>query len=330
MQRQDLIQAIEYVKPGLSNTVSVEMSDNLIFTEDFITTFNGEVAVSHPFRTGLRAGVKADEFIKLLKKINSEEISLATSEDEIILEGGSTEAGFKFLPGVEWPDTGIGGIKDGDWKDLPKDLPDALKFCKFSVSTDISQGLLTCLRAEKGEMISCDRYRLTLYRMKGRMEETYIPGNVVDDLIKHSPTHMTKAGEWVHFINKFGTIFTIRPLLGEYPPVKQLFDVEGEEAELPGKPLKEMMGRAGIMAINNTVRIVIEPGKIICDGSNEQGWVKETMKTDYKGRLILFNINSKFLTEILEHSNKVIIGETALLFNGPQFQHVVCRSKDPE
>lgn len=324
MKRQELLKAINSIKPGLSENSIVQQADLVLFDTDRVMSYNDEIAVSMPFDSGIMGGIPANELLKLLQKMEKDEIKTTTKENQIIFQCGRTKAGFN-VKEVEAPELGIDDkIK---WKNLPKDFIEAMMFCIFSAATDISKGILTCLKAEEKEMVTCDNFRLTQYKMASKVAPPLlIPYQSARALINHQPVKFAISDNWLHFQGEDGSVLSCRTMEGDYPDIDHLFEVEGITVPLPPE-LKKTLGRTEVLAEDNetgkSISLTLDKGKITCHGESVEGWVTETIKTDYDDKKVSFKINPGMLSQILDKVNEAQIGDTKIRFDGDNFVHVI-------
>ena len=333
--RSDLLKALTFIKPGIASGSIIEQSDMVLMDMNRLVSYNDEIAVSHPFSIGHRGGVYANELIKLLQKLPSEEIEINEAEAEdgknqLILVCGSVEAGFFVAMEVTIPELGIDAIEE--WYDLPELFCESVSFCLSSAATDMSKGILTCVNIEEDTILSCDNFRATKKILSAPLPDGIvlnIPRIAVKDLPTYNPTQFAKDENWLHFRNTEGTVFSTRTMAGDFPPVAGLFEnVEGEKVPLP-KDLKDSLSRAEILASederskNKVVGIEIVGGKIVCSGQGQSGWVTEKVTTSHKGDIPKFFINPGMLAQVLDSVQEATMTGRSLIFQGDGFSHVV-------
>jgi len=329
MDRHEFLTAIDKIKPGLAKSALIEESEMVLFEPERIFSYNDEIAISCPFHSGLNGAIHAKELHQLLSRLKKDEIKVKKKGDEFQFVCGNTSAGFKMIEDMSPPPLGIDDIKA--WNKLPSDFSDALGFCVFSAASNIGMGLLTCVKAEGDEMLSCDNYRATQYQMKGKLAKgvcLYIPQSTVGPLINHGPNKVHVTQSWIHFINPEGITFSCRTMDGEFPDISALMSEKGSKVDLP-EDMKDIMARTETLTdqsagqIERLIEINIVKGNMICRGEGPAGWVEEKTKIKYNGKKLNFVINSHFFSQILDQVNEVQIGERYLTFNGENFNHVM-------
>jgi hypothetical protein len=89
MQRQELIDALETVKPGLAQKEIVEQSSSFAFIDGKVVTYNDEISISHPVE-GLKVegAVRAEELYQLLHRITRDEVEISQTKTNSTLRPG--------------------------------------------------------------------------------------------------------------------------------------------------------------------------------------------------------------------------------------------------
>ena len=89
VKKENLRNALEIVKPGLSNKELIEQSTSFAFIKGRVVTYNDEISISHPVEDLKNSGaIKAEELYALLSKIKEEEIDIVPQEAEILIKDG--------------------------------------------------------------------------------------------------------------------------------------------------------------------------------------------------------------------------------------------------
>ena len=66
MDKNEFLKALDLIKPGLAKNSLVEESETVIFDNDRIYSYNDEIAISCPFKTGITGGIHSQELHKFL------------------------------------------------------------------------------------------------------------------------------------------------------------------------------------------------------------------------------------------------------------------------
>ena len=332
MKKQELLEAINKVRPALQDGKIIEFAGLLIFTGERLVGYGDELSISAPLVTDFEAAIEADRFSKLVQKIEQEEIEIALEEGQLILKAGSMETGFALgeYNKESLPDLGIEQVKT--WYKFPQDFSEALKFCIFSSSTDPAFGVLCNLKIEQDRILSSDNFRITekkLAKKIAKMKENsfLIPRKIALFLGALELEKFAITESCIHYCDDTGAMFTHRQLSEEYPELDEYMAIEGKELELP-KALSGALSRAEVIVSlsddMHQVEVQIEEKLVLIKGEGSGGaWIKETVDSDYKGGNLSFVTVPEHLTQILKYTKKAIVGESAILFIGEDFRHAV-------
>lgn len=338
ISREKLISLLETIRPGVARKEIVEQSTHFVFTGKEAITFNEQICVCavSPLR-GFICSVQAEEFTKLIKSMQAEELTMRVVESggrhAVKIESGTVKAEFTVSQNEGVQDL-IKKLKlnslSGLWKPVPEDLIQALKWCLFSASEDATQGVLTCIHIKKKTVSSSDDMRVSLYSMGKPLDaELLIPAISAEELVKFPIEEYCVVEPWAYFRTGAKAIFCARLMDGTYPSTKEFFEFEGVEVELPGG-LGQALESAEIMAagdfpIDKRVKITIDKGKLEVFAENESlGWIKTEINMGVKNcPTVTFIINPIFLREILGKTNVVKVGSDRALFQTDNFKHLV-------
>lgn len=322
--RDELLQALRQLKPGLSSKEIIEQGVCFNFHGDSIVTYNDFISVSIPFESGLHGSVKADDLFRLLDKIDAKHISLSMEGNEILISAGKAKAGLslseKILPSV---------MVESEFLEISKDFIAGLRFCYFSAGQDMTRPHLTCVHVQGNKISSSDNLRITQVVLESAAPVDFmLSAKAVDFFSGYNFTHVAKDMAWIHFAEEdSGLILSVRLMAGELIQVDQFFEIEGPIIEFPAG-LAEVIERSKIMTEGDSVmdlqiRLTLSDGKLVCKGQKATGWVEEEVDLDYSGKPISLSINPLFLLDILAKTNKMMIGESLCMFWGENFRHAM-------
>ncbi len=326
LDRSELIKVLEDLKPGLETEKGYErQTTHFIFNKTHIYTYNERIMVSQKYRTGIKGTVKGEKLLKILGKLPDEEIDVAQGENQLLITGERRKSGLALIPEIEI-DVPF-EIKEKEWFRLPGDFLEGLAFCAFSASKNTMQGPLTCIKVEGGRMVSCDAYRMTMYRLDNTFEFSFlIPRSAAEELPGYAPTLFTRTENWLHFKGEGGdVVFSCQAMDEKYPAVDGMLEFESRPAKFPDE-LRRAIETASVFATADpTQRITLKlrGDTITCIGRGDEGFFQEEADMQYGGKPTAIIINPVFLNEILKHVTKVKIGEEKLLFRSSKFQHVL-------
>jgi DNA polymerase III sliding clamp (beta) subunit (PCNA family) len=328
MKREDLLHALEIVRPGLASKEMIAQSTSFAFIDDRVVTYNDEISISHPVAglgTKMRGAVRAEELYQLLSRIKKDDIVLEQGDKEVTLKAGKAKAGIVMEARIKLPLDDIS--KPDKWKPLPADFVTGVEFAVPSCAKDTSRPVLMCVNVRKdGFVEATDNFRITRHKI-GEMPVTFLlPAGTARELVRYPITKVASGKGWVHFKTDTDTIFSCRIYQGEFPDISSILKVVGTEVELP-VTMTDVLDRAAVFAQQETkdenVTIVLDEGKMTIKGKNPFGWFEEAINMPYEGDGFEFAINPAFLKTIAGQIRKCVVGKRCLKFTGPTWEHVV-------
>ncbi|OQC75329.1 MAG: DNA polymerase III subunit beta [Spirochaetes bacterium ADurb.Bin001] len=343
VNKEELLGALERVKPGLSSKELIEQSTSFAFLGDRVVTYNDEISISHPV-TGLEnmeGAVKAKALYELLARIKSEEVEIIQEKNQVLIKAGRSKAGLLFEQEIRLPIEEIGEI--GGWRKLPEKFVEALKLCYPCCSNDMSRPILTCINIQEDKMEASDSYQIIQYKFpkpharkdkkdkkeKSLIEKPFlIPASSVRDLIKYDIQEISIGENWVHLRTPDDTVFSCRTVEGEFPEVEKFLKGDGDEFTFP-EQTKEALTRANVFAKKeaeaNTlpaVTVKAHKGELILFSKNEYGWFEEKIKTE-KSANFSFSIGIEFLVALFYKLKNCKIESNKIGFSGENWRHVI-------
>lgn len=335
INRLELLEVLDKIKPGLTKKGIVEEMTHFIFTGKDVITFSDQIAIVHPFPLETPFSVKGEEFYKLIKGINEEEFDLSIKEDKIIIKSDKTKASIStVLDKRDKIDSSLISLKKDmrkEWNKLPKDFIMGLRLTAFSAAKDLSMGTFSCIYIKENNIFSSDRIRVSWFNLSENMSEFLISAIDAQELSKFEGystiREWTEGNNWVHFKTGDGVTFSIKKILGIFKEIKHLFDIKGEVINLP-EELQETLNSISFIAegdieVNKIVHITIENNTIICKAEKEIGWVEKIIECDYERKQLHFLVNPIFLSQVLAKSASMTLTDKVALFETENFKHII-------
>ncbi len=328
INRQELLNVLEIVKPGLANKEMIEQSTSFAFIDGKVVTYNDEISISHPVNgLEITGTIPAQELYQFLKKSKKDEIEIMVDKSEVCISSGKEKAGFALTQEIYLP---LDSLKISDsWKKTPEKLIEAIKFCIPSCSTDMSRPILTCVNVRNDGLIEAsDGYRLARYQIEKLPVNTFLlPVSSAKNLITLNIIEIAGGEGWIHFHTAEGTIFSSRIFTDKYPDTEHLFEVSGKTLKLP-KNLGEILDRAGIfvkgeLSLEAQVDITVSNNTMVIYAKSNNSWFKAQANVRYEGEEFSFAVNPDFLKEMCEKELSCVIGENKILFEGENWKHVI-------
>ena len=332
VNREELLYALEKVKPGVAAKEIIEQTTHFSFLGNVVATYNDEISIRHPvkFDTPIYGVVKAEELYELLSKLTGETIAIEVTESELVLNAKNVTAGLTLQSEVLLP---LGEINLLDeWRPLPKKFTQALHFCLPAITTDMSFPALSCINVRQDGIVEAsDNFRLSRYNMGKKMPvPTFLlPGKAAKTLINFDVVETSDGGGWKHFKTKEGTIFSARVFEDTFPDTEAsgIVDVEGDTVVLP-ETLIGVMERATIFAkrehkLDAEATITIGNKRIKVESRSDYGWFSEERNLRYTGEPRTIIVQPEFLHEILPKLTSCIIGPNSIKFTSEEWEHVI-------
>jgi len=343
LKRQELLNALTIVKPGLAKNEIIEQMTHFLFANDSIVTYNDQICVSYKFPIGIFCSVKADDFYKIVSKLEKETVELdvinTDEQNTLLIKEEGFESGLPIITEHQIQDN-LKLLADEieqekmKWSDLPKGFLEGAYLCSFSASRDETQGPYTCIFFTGKDIFCGESFRVSKYEMEEEVPESFLfRASSISELKIIDPIKYKITTSWIHFKNKGNNTMSIRKALyPKYPYEKflSLFDTPMKnKLKLPTK-LKACVELVGIMTKNDvlvdrSIDIKFETNKMICKAKSQVGgWIKKELEIHYLGNTINIKVDPVVLLEILSHSVTTMgFTDKLALFKMGNFKHLI-------
>jgi len=328
MNRKELIEAIKYIKPGLTRDNVVELAEFISFNDTEIVSYNNEISISYPYDTGLFGAVKGSELLGILQKM-PDDITIETKKNKLVItkKGKNKITASLNMLDIQadvWP-----AIPE-EFEALPQNIVEGLKFCLFSVSPDPAMAALNCIQFDEASIVSCDNFRATHFILdKWTGIEVLIPLSLAKVLVNYNIVNFAQDDSWLFFEDEYGVIICCKKVEYDYPTeqVYGLFKSEGDIINLP-EGFQETLERSEILSqvdIENQkiVRLELSKNKLTISSEGDIGSYKEEIKLDYDGEDIIILVNPVHLKQILNSCSEFMLTESNINFKTDTFNHVI-------
>lgn len=336
VNRIELRNILTAVRPGLALREFQEQTCHFVFSKTEISTFNGKVCITHPYKTDDAFSVKGEEFFRLIDGIPDDEINLALIKNKVQIRSKTTTASMAIL--AEEQATVPAMIAEAragidEWKSLPSNFTEGASLCSFSCCPDLTRGIDACVMFEGPYVASKDTARACLFTLSKDFDDSiFIAAKEAMELSKFPVTEFCADEKWGHFKTEDNVIFTCRILKGNFP-LEKMISVYAEMGDLPRldfpSELKQVVESTAILAGMSSdqsgkyVKITIKDGEMIIRAENELGVIEKSLLTKYEGDPIDVDINYKFLSQILDKATSVSFKGNMVHFLSGSFQHVI-------
>ncbi len=333
VQRNELVEALEIVKPGLANKELIEQSTSFAFIENEVVTYNDYISVSHPISLKIRGTVPAVEFYSLLKKMKSKEVEIIQKENEILIKSKNAKAGIIIQEDVKLP---LDEVKaEYKWKELPPSFMEGLNTCKGVCSSDLANPVLTGIHCRPdGIQEASDNFSIIqYYGEKVRLRSFIIEATMVPHIRSIEPTHAARTRGWIHFKNENKTMLHCRVLEDDFPDLAVHLDAKIiKEVEFP-KGMLEALEKAHVFAKRDKlgdeeILIRLVNDSLTIKGQSEIGWYEETTKLNYKGTDIEFTITPNLLENVLKRNEKLHLCKDRVMIKASDYTYLALLQTD--
>lgn len=326
VNRDELLQQLEAVQPGLSPKEVIEQSSCFAFKDGKVMTYNDEVACSHACCLKITGAVKAQPLLEMLRRMKEEELEFLPSEEELRIKGKRRECGVRMEATIQLPIDNVEPAKK--WKRLPEGFADAISMVQTCASTDQTEFVNTCIHINPHFVEACDNFQVSRYYIDFDFKKaTLVRRNSLKPVMGLDVIEYSLTESWIHFRNADGLVISCRRWTDEYPDYGPFIAAKGKTTVLP-KGLADAAEKAQVFssenADENQVLVQLKPGALRITGRGASGWFRETKSLKYEGKSLEFNISPSLLIEITKRHNECKIATGTLKVDGGTWVYVAC------
>jgi hypothetical protein len=310
---QTILDALNFVRPGLTDRDVLEQSGSFIFENGRVHTFNDEIACSgpSPFGDAIAGAVHGLPLIKVLESVSDEDIAFSADDGELIIrvgDDGDQKAGIRLQEEITLPYDKVEAPTD--WQPLPERFEDAVSEVVRCVYKTPDEYIFQCVHIHPDYLEACDNSQLIRWPIKTKVKESILlRGDSIEAIIGRGMIAFCETESWVHFRNREGFTLSCRRDVQALGPLAEYFNAE--YFNFDGTPVvfpNEVAGIAASAEIfseenpdENEVIVKIEPGTLRILGEGKSGWLtKSVTLPDYEGPEITFRIGPKLLVELVK------------------------------
>lgn len=337
MQTSHILNAVQKVIAAVDSKSVVAQTDHLIFSDGFISAYNGKISISTPVEMDLEFSVPANDLYKILKSVDDKEVQLFLEDDVLHIVSDKVratlsteveeEAALLAIRKFELDD-----LYDGKSDQIPDNFIEAIGLAIYSASKNADQeDNLNCICVDGKKVTAGDGYRATEIELSSSMKKVLIPLSSAIELRKFIPTDYIISGGWMHLIDDFDTVFSLRIVEGNFPDVTKIinsFETTIPEVQLPPS-LKEVVEKIGDIAENpledfRAIEINLLGDRIECHV--DKSGLSVTKSIEFEGGEVdaSFLISSPMLVFILGITSCISINNDFALFSGDDFSQIIC------
>lgn len=331
INREELLNVLESVSPGLAQREIIEQSSCLVFFNEKVCTFNDEIACFRKSPLKIEGAVRAAPFLALLNKLKEDQIDIELTDSGLSIKGKKRKANLVMEQEVSLP------VKDieipEDWIPIDPELSEAVRIVHSCASSDESEFILTCVHIHPDYLEACDRFQIARYLVNtGLKESILVRAESLKKILGYDMTEMSETSSWLHFKNPAGLVLSLRKHVDDYKSLDAFLEKDDiTPMKLPGG-LEEVVANAEIFSVDNTVgnRIIVnlKTDRILIEGQGVSGWYKEMKSIQYSGEPIKFKISPKLLIEVSKKANECGVGKGRLFVDTGKLTYVTSTEID--
>jgi DNA polymerase III sliding clamp (beta) subunit (PCNA family) len=322
INRQELLTALETVKPGLARNEDIEQTSNFAFMKGRLVTYNDEISINYPIKgVDFDGAVPATELYQFISKCKTDELDIDHSGESITIISGKAKAVIAIQAKITLPVEEIGKIKE--WKPLPDTFHRHLSFALGSCGKDQTRNhfILTCVHVNGNCIEASDGFRITQCNAQSAVpvKEFLLPSSVARQVLSLAASEIAESDNqnWIHF-RKEQTVLSCRIIDEKFPNVTPFLKVEGEAVEFP-ESISDVIDRAWVftkraLAIEEMITVVLKDKRMIVRSENEIAKFEEEVRLRYTGKDIEFFITPYLLKDILKETRSCLIGKDRIRF----------------
>jgi len=330
IQREEFLKALESVAPGLTTRESIEQSTCFAFKDGEIFTYNDEIMCSIPAPLEIEGAVQSQPLLKLLHKIDDENIEVYIVKRELRIKGHKKKAGIRMEAAILLP---IETVEiPSKWKKLPAKFDNALEIVCECSSKDDSKFVMTCVHFHPQWLEATDSYQMLRFDVNTKVKEAcLVKKSAIKSIIGLDMCEIAETDSWLHFRNDAKLTVSCRKFIEDFPDMGEVLDITGKKVTLP-KGVKDAADKAAIFSsedvVSNNINVHLSGNKVSIEGSNVVGWYRESKKIKYSGPELSFQISPKTLCDVVDRNNTCEVTKNRLRIVTDDYVYISCLGAD--
>lgn len=321
IDKHELITALKFVESTMNDSDISGSNKILTFSGTDVCAMNDELHLRYPIKTDFKTTVPTAPLVKLLDKINADEIDLALADKELKIKAGKARAAF---PLEDTPEH-IDEVKaPNQWHKLPDDFVQAVQLTQFTSTPRTDDPAMSCTHFDRKHVETTNGSQMTRYTIKKSLDDAAFMLRTKSAVCasKINPTHYGQTQGWAQFKNSEGIVISVRIRTGEFLPLDKVLKQERKtKIEFP-ETLRDALQRASVFCDDESPRVTVEikDNKIRVHSKSNSGWIKERVSCDEKTTLVFDAYPQAFIAAMDLMSNCRINAHN-IMIEGENFQH---------
>lgn len=333
LNRKELLNVLATASVGTTKREVLEQSNSFVFDADKLITFNEDICtdVKTPIPE-VEGAVPAEDLLALLARFPDDEVDIWSTDKALKIKAGPRDGEITLIAKIQLPFGDVPG--PGKWQEVAPELMGTLLQAARVCGKNEALLVTTVVHFTSKWVESSDNFRIFRSELETSIEgDLLVPATALESLanIAHTFRKFSVNRGWLHFLTKTGHTISVRcarPPVDGYPTkmISAALDGwdESKKIELP-ETLKEVIERAEVMQdYNGLISVSIEDGYLKLRARKDTGWFSERKRIDYTGSRLAFEVNSKFLKEILTKTRVVRVLKNRMRIKSEGTVFMVC------
>lgn len=344
MKRQNLLEALDLVKPALSGQDFIPILSHFVFDGESVYAYDDVLAIDTECDFPLHGAVKGNLLLGLLNKSLSPEVKVEVEEDQARFKLGKSKINLPILP----ESSSILEIPDEAFElpsiELSEDDINGLEKCLISVGEDMTHpqqmGITVRITSDTLVFFSTNNMTISTYQRDGKFDDevltegVILPGRFCEQMVRIAKKEQESVqlsigtGYALAFVSKH-MIFS--KLINELTPLdfdaaikSHLKDASEEKIPVPMQ-LSMALERALLVladAPDKVTKVNLANGKLSLLSESGPSSVEDSMAINDKKEMET-KIPTQLLLRALVYCNKMEFLRSCLLLEGDDFTHLV-------
>lgn len=333
MKREEFLQKLESVEPGLIRNRQAEQEDCFVFKGGDIITYNAEVCCRIRSDLDITGAVCAAPLLELVRKLSADEIEVEATEAEFQVKAGKERCGVRMEKEILLPVQHV--EPPTEFKPLSPAFSEALETvcdCAYD-GPDAQMFAVKCVHISPKFLEATDLSQAIRFSIETPVSKaTLVKRSSLEKLANLDPCEMAESAAWLHFRNKAGLVYSCRRSLETaYKDLSKLYDIgKAEQLALP-EGLEEAVQKAEVFSKEdidfNRVHVKLMSGKVRVKGMGSRGWYSRTSAVKYTGKEFSFIMSPKLLSKIAKEHRDCEVTENRLRVRGGSFVYIAALDK---
>jgi DNA polymerase III sliding clamp (beta) subunit (PCNA family) len=314
MLREDLLQALQMLGPGISKKETTAQSASFLLRGKLGCSCNGDLVMRTPMPAEFQfqGAVEAATLMAFLERIPDTEIKATFKSNKINIAGKGKKAAFLLDENIQAPIEDV--EKPTEWHPLDPTFFEVAKHAAGAVSTDDDKFAVTCVYVDAEQVAATDGLQLVHGAVATPVASpTLLLGISLKPICGFGLTEIAETPKWVHFRNKTTrTVASLRKHKSDdFPSFRKLLKRRGVEFVVPSG-IGTAIEVAKIMSDDDQIVVRLESGDdkkfITVCGEGQFGRFKETHPCEFKGESAEFAIKATLLKRLSDENAHCELG----------------------